>query len=431
MTKGALQFARFADHEGRAGRESGRLAKFFQHTRFVMSSLVSTALSLGRALFNIGKAGTPLGNSLLSSVSKNAAMFARWTDSARGHNAIANFFRRARAPIYALAHLLRDVVVAFARLGAHTGLAPMIDQIRTRLLPILVRVANSTTQAFGPHLIELLVAMATAFEPLAGSSGPLVVFVDIMTGLARASTWIAQTVPGGSAAITTLFGALALWKGLQLASLVTGLGGFVGFVRTMTPAARAAAAAEGTLTAAQWLLNAAIAANPIVLAVAALAALGVAFVVAYKKVGWFHDGVNALWGAIKSLASGIGTVFKKGLELFVNSFVWRINRVIDVMNLAIEAYNKIPFSPDIGKIGHVGNVDFTKPGATRNKVKDYGGLLKVPSGIVPQGAHGLRAHGASAGSRTLNLNVGVNVDRREVGRASARGIDDDDRWGRD
>ena len=57
----------------------------------------------------------------------------------------------------------------------------------------------------------------------------------------------------------------------------------------------------GTLaqTAAQMGLNAALIANPIGLIVVGIAALVAGVIVAYKKVGWFRDGVNAVWSWIK------------------------------------------------------------------------------------------------------------------------------------
>lgn len=42
-----------------------------------------------------------------------------------------------------------------------------------------------------------------------------------------------------------------------------------------------------------------LAANPVVLAIAALVAVGAGFYIAYQKVGWFRDGVDAVWGWIK------------------------------------------------------------------------------------------------------------------------------------
>lgn len=51
--------------------------------------------------------------------------------------------------------------------------------------------------------------------------------------------------------------------------------------------------------AAMIAFNASLWANPIVLIVGLLIGLGVAFVIAYKKIEWFRNGVNAVWSWIK------------------------------------------------------------------------------------------------------------------------------------
>lgn len=55
----------------------------------------------------------------------------------------------------------------------------------------------------------------------------------------------------------------------------------------------------GAVTAAVWLFNAAMAANPIVLVVAAIALLVAGIIIAYEKVGWFKDIVDAMWEGIQ------------------------------------------------------------------------------------------------------------------------------------
>lgn len=66
-------------------------------------------------------------------------------------------------------------------------------------------------------------------------------------------------------------------------------------------------------TAAQWLWNAALTANPIGLVIAAIAALIAITVVAYNKIGWFRGAIDATWEALK----GFGTVIK---EYVINRF---------------------------------------------------------------------------------------------------------------
>lgn len=65
-------------------------------------------------------------------------------------------------------------------------------------------------------------------------------------------------------------------------------------------------------TAVQWLLNAALSANPIGIVVIAIAALVAGIVVAYNKVDWFRRGVDLAWDTIKK-AFSIGVAFVKGL----------------------------------------------------------------------------------------------------------------------
>lgn len=69
----------------------------------------------------------------------------------------------------------------------------------------------------------------------------------------------------------------------------------------------AASAATKIATAAQWLWNAALSANPIGLIILAIAGLVAGLVLAYKKVGWFRAFVN---GAFKVIGKVVGTVFR-------------------------------------------------------------------------------------------------------------------------
>lgn len=88
-----------------------------------------------------------------------------------------------------------------------------------------------------------------------------------------------------------------------------------GFTATLGPAMESISGKLGKLsavtkvqTAAQSALNAVMRANPIMLAVTALALLVGGFILAYKKVDWFRNGVNAAMDGVKK---GIGWVGDK------------------------------------------------------------------------------------------------------------------------
>ena len=83
----------------------------------------------------------------------------------------------------------------------------------------------------------------------------------------------------------------------------------------------AAAAASKVMAAGQWLLNAALSANPIGLVVAAIAALIAIVVLAYQKNETFRRIVDAVWSGIKTAISAV-------VNWFMNTAWPIIQRVI-------------------------------------------------------------------------------------------------------
>ena len=106
-------------------------------------------------------------------------------------------------------------------------------------------------------------------------------------------------------------------------------------------ASLAVSVASKALAAGQWLVNAALSANPIGLVILALAALGAGLVVAYKKSETFRRIVNAAWAGIKTAASvtwaflrdkvlvPLGTFFAVTLPRQLDSFKAKFGTVWD------------------------------------------------------------------------------------------------------
>ncbi|MEU7817057.1 phage tail tape measure protein [Pseudonocardia sp. NPDC049154] len=94
----------------------------------------------------------------------------------------------------------------------------------------------------------------------------------------------------------------------DVAAKVVGLGGdavtMAGSLGMAAVAFRGLGIASGIATAAQWLWNAALSANPIGLVVLAIAGLVAGLIWAYNNVGWFRDGVNAAFGAVRNFIGG-------------------------------------------------------------------------------------------------------------------------------
>lgn len=82
----------------------------------------------------------------------------------------------------------------------------------------------------------------------------------------------------------------------------------------------AGAVAAQALAAAQWLLNAAMDANPIVLIVLAIVALVAGLVLAYQHSQTFRNAVEDVWKAVQAAASAIGGAFVTAWHTVVNAF---------------------------------------------------------------------------------------------------------------
>lgn len=101
---------------------------------------------------------------------------------------------------------------------------------------------------------------------------------------------------------------------LGFADMADGLSGLLG------PALKAAKGAMASL-------NATLLANPVFLVIAAIVALVAIFVIAYKKVGWFHDGVDAAFRGIKNAAKG----FADGIGDVVMGAAKTLGKIADII----------------------------------------------------------------------------------------------------
>jgi hypothetical protein len=213
-------------------RKNGDMAKFFEHTKVVAQDLIGIFKNVGLALYNILKLGRPLGDQILNKLVEGARAFKDWTESASGRNAIAEFFKRIKPPLWEAGRLLVDLTKAFFRLqnGSRGVLTQMLKQMRTQLLPVLVELISSTTKAFGPHLVDLLTNVAKLVGSLAGTSGPLNVFVQTLNLMAKTLNWLIKNIPGFQTLVITLGGLIGVSKALEFSGAITGIKDFIGWV---------------------------------------------------------------------------------------------------------------------------------------------------------------------------------------------------------
>lgn len=147
-----------------------------------------------------------------------------------------------------------------------------------------------------------LIAIGDAFAPITMK------VMDLGAQSAKAGDYVvrfANWLTGGSTSagiFTIVVGGLA--AGLLTYSLIMG----------------GAAAYTGILTAAQWLLNTAMTANPIGIVVVALGALIGGLAIAYNKFEGFRAMVDGVWGVLKQVGTNIMGMFSKLPEMVIKSF---------------------------------------------------------------------------------------------------------------
>jgi hypothetical protein len=252
LTKTADEGAKAVDVWARGARKSGEAAHFFGETRQVLEQLGVAGGHVAHSLGAISAEAKPLGDDLLASIVKASARMDGWTHSLQGRNSLREYFHDAEAPLMATGRLVADVGKAFFRLGHDPQLAPLIDQVRTELVPTLEHLIGSTTAQFGPHLVHTLTEVLDLFGHMAGSSGPLVAFVDLIGHGAEALNTLLDDFPGLNSALVTLAGAGGLYRALGLAKALTGVGriqkmlqGVGGATSRLTPIQVASTAAGG------------------------------------------------------------------------------------------------------------------------------------------------------------------------------------------
>ncbi|AIZ01706.1 tape measure protein [Arthrobacter phage vB_ArtM-ArV1] len=177
--------------------------------------------------------------------------------------------RRALGDAFqAIVPALGSVVAAFA------PLVPILAEVVAWGVDLVVKVLDLMVPLF-PVLVPLVVAFVT----VAKLAGPAMAAWKVATVLFTGAQIGFQTAMGVSTVLTQA----------QTAATERGTAGFV----AMKVAQYGAVAAMAVATAAQWLFNAAVSANPISLIVIAIAALVAGVIWAYNNIGWFKDGVDA------------------------------------------------------------------------------------------------------------------------------------------
>lgn len=181
---------------------------------------------------------------------------------------------------------------------------------------------------FFKSLVQVGIQATIAAAKLVGS----IVKAIVVTG--------AKAVVAGAQMAVSFVGALikiAARATLAAAKLVIMTVSFV----AQTTAMIVSKVAMAAVTVAQWALNAAMSANPIVLVVGLLIGLGVALVAVYKKNETFRNIVNKAWDAIKEKCGTVVDYVKEKWNSVVDAFEKVGTKVKDMAKTITDKWQKV------------------------------------------------------------------------------------------
>jgi len=187
-------------------------------------------------------------------------------------------------------------------------------------------------------------------------------------------------------------------------ALGVAFGGIAAAVVIANTALKAWTVITTAATVAQKAFNLAMSANPVVLATAAIVAIGVAIVAAYKKFEPFRDIVNEIGRALVTAFTGVADVVKTTVTTVVNIYKGLFNTIAKAWNSTIGKLSfKIPsWVPGLGGKGFdVPNIPELATGGivmspTLAMIGEAG-----PEAVVP-----LDRMGSMATNVTINVNGG-------------------------
>jgi len=176
------------------------------------------------------------------------------------------------------------------------------------------RLAAETANAQAALGEKLAPAMTALRELLLGVLTGLNGFIDGVAAVARV-VWEWKDAIGAVLIVIAILNAQTIAANVAMAAYLA-----------VNSAVRIATTAW---TAVQWLLNAALTANPIGLVIAAIAALVAGIVIAYNHSETFRNIVNQLWEALKSFIAWIGPAWESFKNAVVNAFVSAGQKIVE------------------------------------------------------------------------------------------------------
>jgi len=187
LSASALSLATLFAESAKAGRESGKLAAFFDRAANVGSQLNDVFKNLAVGLYNIGKvSNASLGDSMLQGIVNLTNRFREWTASVAGQTRITKFFDDMKVNLAAAGRLVAALSTAFGHIvttGDTTQLASFLDML-TALVPKITALLDKFKGQITQDMIDGFKKLAEVFIEIFSQTGSLEAFIDILSGVA-------------------------------------------------------------------------------------------------------------------------------------------------------------------------------------------------------------------------------------------------------
>jgi len=307
---------------------------------------------IAKQLFSIFNTDGAEAASLLSELASKLADFLQSAQGQAALTALGQAFSAisgAAGQIFlALLEALAPAIVALA-----PGVAELAGQVAgllvpaiTTLNPLLTSLAGFLSDNMGwiGPLAGVVVALAGAYKVYAAGVKAVIALKALELGahLKSVGAWIASTAATvGNTAATAANAAVraGAFVGSFIASTAAMAASTAGMIAQKV-AMIAGVVATKAVAAAQWLLNAAMSANPIGAVVAVIIALVAGLIYAYKNSETFRNIVNAVWASIKVAVAAVVNWFVNTALPFLSK-VWKgiVSGVKAMVSFAITQFN--------------------------------------------------------------------------------------------
>lgn len=310
-----------------AARESGQAQQWMSTAVTVLRQLAAVAVNVVATVRGIVAAGDDGGGTLDWLVRASAAMRA-WVESGEGQERVASVLEKLRGIISGLASGAQ---------GAENPLSALMDTIKVGgvVMGFLADHADTVAKAL-PYLATGFILLKAA---QIGSNVAAVASVPIQTAQVIVNRRLAASIAAQTAAMgvnRTATVAAAAATGVATTATVAGDVATKRSIVSMA-AQRVAMVATSVATkawaAAQWLINAAMSANPVGIVIIAIVALVAAIVLAYQRSETFRKIVDGAFRAVAAAGKWLWeNVLRPAFQGIGTAIVWVKDRVVASVN---------------------------------------------------------------------------------------------------